>query len=508
LSFVLNLIIVHIQFHNKMKFSTIINEKMNTLRRCGIFIAFALFLFPLLFTVKASGLSSASAVLSNPRLSFHALVNTTIPIGGSVAIVKASGSGGDYDTRNLFPGDSVVISANSAVSVASVSSDLVTFTLKTSLLSAGNADTNMTVAQAGTLTVTFYTASPIPAGGSIKISIPAPVSGGSDGLPISATNVDVSGFDTNSMTGSHVTCPGGFNTAAVTSGTGGATHTVTCNNTGGAVPAGADITFVVGNGAVGLVNPPPTQGRAAGQRGIADIYNIIASTHSGTAGGGSLIEDVQMKVAPDEGVLVSATIGETLSFSVAAVVSANINSTCGFTPVGNLVNSTATSIPFGSSILSNTFYNAAQQLTVFTNAPGGYSVKVEENDQMGKDGKVCTTALAGEANDCIKDTTCDAGSCTQATKGEWSTSTNNGLGYSLSNISPSTDAAFEYDDAGLFSAKQFPDQEVPETKEVVMNNTGIVNGNSACIIYRLTVPGTQPAGYYFNKIKYTASATF
>ena len=491
-----------------MVFLTVVNDKMEKIRKYSFFVIFALFLFPLLFTVEASGLSSASAVLSNPRLSFHALVNTTIPIGGSVAIVKASGIGGDYDTRNLFPGDSVVISANSAISVASVSSNLVTFTLKTPLGSAGNADTNMTVAQSGTLTVTFYTASPIPAGGSIKITIPAPTAGGNDGLPISATSVDSSGFDTNSMTGANITCPGGFGTAAITTGTGGAAHTVTCDNASGTISAGANITFIIGNGAAGLVNPPPTQGRAAGQRGIADIYNITASTYSGAAGGGSLIEDVQMKVAPDEGILVSATIGETLSFAVAAVVSASINSTCGFTPVGNLVNSTATSIPFGTSILSNTFYNAAQQLTVFTNAPGGYSVKVEENDQMGKDGKVCAGALAGELNDCIKDTTCDAGTCTQAAAGEWSTNTNSGLGYSLSNVSPSTDVAFKYNDAGVFSAKQFPDQEVPEAKQVIMSNGGIVNGNSACIIYRLAVPGTQPAGTYYNKVKYTASATF
>ncbi|PIV08089.1 hypothetical protein COS52_04540, partial [Candidatus Roizmanbacteria bacterium CG03_land_8_20_14_0_80_39_12] len=77
--------------------------------------------------------------------------------GGTVAITKGSGTGGDWDTRNLFPKDSVIISANSAISVATVSSDLVTFTLATPLVSAGNADTNMTVAQSGTLTAAFYT---------------------------------------------------------------------------------------------------------------------------------------------------------------------------------------------------------------------------------------------------------------------------------------------------------------------------------------------------------------
>ena len=480
-------------------------------------LAFVFLVFYLAVATNASGLSSASATLANPRLSFHALVGTPILAGGSVATIKVSGIGSDWDTRNLFPGDAIIIDGDTT-QVASISSGFTSFTLKTPLSTNANADTNMTVSQTGSLTVAFTTGAAIPLGGSISISIPAPASNGNDGLPTAETSIDAGGFDTNSMTGSNITCPSGFGTATIITGTGGAPHIVTCDNMGAAMSAGANITFVIGDGVIGLVNPPPTQGRAVIQRGIAEIYTITAATYSGLAGAGSLVEDVRMKVAPDEGVLISATIGETLSFSIAGIASANIDSTCfggSGAPAGYLINTTATSVPFGSSILSGAFYNAAQQLTVSTNAPGGYSIKVEENDQMGKEGKVCTGATAGELNDCIKDTTCNLGTCSETTSGEWTsfspapTPGSRGLGYSLRNVGTFTDAAFLSTESGrIFSAKQFPDQEASETKQIIMSNTGIVDGNSGCVIYRLAISGTQPAGYYYNKVKYTASATF
>jgi hypothetical protein len=124
---------------------------------------------------------------------------------------------------------------------------------------------------------------------------------------------------------------------------------------------------------------------------------------------------------------------------------------------------------------------------------------------MGMNGITCTGATAGEANDCIKDTTCDSGSCTETVTGAWTTATNNGFGYTLDNVS-GTDAAFLH--GGTFTAKQVPDQEVPETKQIIMSNVGPVSAKQIYACYRISVSGTQPAGYYYNKIKYTATATF
>lgn len=477
-------------------------------------IVFSLLFFPLVFTVEASGLSSASATLSNPRLSYQAGVSATIAAGNVVITISNSGNA-DNDTNHLFPNDPLTIGANTNINVNSVV-DTTTFTIDTALGTGITSASKVYASQSGSLTASFYTGSAIPVGGSIQIKVPAPlgsVSGSpNDNLPDTATLAN-NGFDFNTITSANITCPTGFTVGTPVAGTGGPTspHIFVCNWADGssALPAGANLSVTIGSGSRGLINPAPATSHIQGQ---SDAYNILVYTQSGVDGTGSTIEDVQVKVAPDEGVLVSATVDETLSFTVAAVTSANINATCfggSGAPAGNLISSTATTIPFGSSILANTFYNAAQQLTVYTNAPGGYSVKVEENDQMGKDGNLCAGATAGEAENCIKDTTCNGSACTETTSGEWSTNTNSGLGYSLTNVSPATDANFLYNESSrTFSAKQFPDQEVSETKQVIMSNGGIVNGNSGCIVYRLAVSGTQPAGYYYNKVKYTASASF
>ncbi len=462
--------------------------------------------------IDSAGLSSASATLSNPRLSFYAQVNTTVNIGGSVITVKASGNNGDLDTRNLFPNDYIVVGSGINYNqVASVAADLVTFTLKNPLVTQAAADAVMTASQAGTLTVRFYTSSAIPANGSIKISVPAPSSGGNDGVPDTTASISTNGFDTNGMTNANTTCPGGFTAGTFTTGTGGAAHSFTCNLGATALPAGANITFVIGNAAKPLINPAPLY--TGHTRGLADIYTIQAVTYDAANGTGNKVEDVDMRVAPVEGVLVTATVDETLSFTVAGLGS---GTRCGM--ASNLT-TTATAVPWG--IINSNYTagtnNAAQQLTVTTNAPSGYNVYAEENDQMGKDGNVCTgaTPSAGEytfsAGTCIRDY---ANSATHTTSTDWGTTpgSNYGFGYSLANAT-GTDARFLYNESSrTFSAKQFADQESSEDKYAanadLMYNTGPVSGSSVYVCYRIHVPGTQPAGYYFNNLKYTAVAKF
>ncbi len=452
--------------------------------------------------LDAAGLSSASATLSNPRLSYDAGVSTTIAAGLTIITIASSGNA-DNDTNHLFPNDYVGIGSNPNMQVASVANGT-TFVLKNALTNGISLANKVYSTQSGTLAVNFYTASAIPVGGSVEIDIPSPVgSPTNDGTPDTAA-VGSNGFDLNTIGAADMTCPAGFTAAAPTVGTGATPHKLYCNlNGASALAAGANLTIIIGTATKGLVNPAPNLTHT---QGVADTYLLNAYTKSGVAGAGTTLDSVPIKVAPVEGVLVSASIDETLNFTVAAVTSANLPTTCGFTPAGTLVTTTATTVPFGASIIANTFYNGAQQLTVSTNAPGGYSVKVEENDQMGKDGKVCTGA-AGESASCIKDTACD-GTCTYSTSGEWATNTNNGLGYSLSNQS-GTDASFLYNESTrTFSAKAFPDQEQSLVKQNIMSASGVRNGSSTCIVYRLSVSGTQPAGYYFNKVKYTASALF
>ena len=514
-SFLILLIFLLLQILPYMPTSIKNSPLLHTLKNASVFNPSA---------IDAIGLSSASATLSNPRLSFDAIVKTTIPIGGSIAETQTSGVGGDYDTRNLFPNDVILITGNSINSVASVSADLVTFLLTTPLSVAAAATTaHMTVAQSGTMTVSFYTAAPIPAGGSIKVSIPAPTASGNDGVPLSNTGIATNGFDTNGMTNANTTCPGGFTASTFTTGTGGAPHTFTCNNAGGSVPAGANISFVIGN-TIGLVNPAPVQGRAAGQRGIADIYNIIASTHTGTAGSGSIVEDISMKTAPVEGVLVTAMVDETLQFTIAGV-NAAAGTYCGKTHTAGLT-TTATSVPWGliSSGYSIDKNEAVQQLIVTTNANSGYKVYAEENDQMGIEGAVCVGAGGPNSDDpTAGDYTFNGKSCIRDFAGgsnnalvDWLTTPAAvyGFGYAIQN-NVGTDAGSNvYDNGGMaYGARAFTDmQNTNENKYAsgaeVMSNAGPVSASAVYVCYRINIRGTQPAGYYYNKLKYTAVPKF
>ncbi len=216
------------------------------------------------------------------------------------------------------------------------------------------------------------------------------------------------------------------------------------------------------------------------------------------------LDEADIKVAPVEAVLVSATVDESLSFQVQGVSASS--SVCGQTAD---VTSYPYSIPWGTISTPDSFLEAAQQLTVSTNADGGYTVKIEENDQMGKDGAACTGATAGEADNCIQDTTCNSSPCNESTSQDWTSATTyHGLGYSLANVD-GTDAAFTYNESGrTFSAKQIADMEASETKQTIMSNTGPVSSKDIYVCYRISISGTQPAGYYFNKVKYTATATF
>jgi hypothetical protein len=82
------------------------------------------------------------------------------------------------------------------------------------------------------------------------------------------------------------------------------------------------------------------------------------------------------------------------------------------------------------------------------------------------------------------------------------------LGYSLASQSGS-DAIFWWSQgARIFNAKSVADVQGGETPQAIMSNTGPVSGSSIYVCYRIAIPAIQPSGYYYNIIKYTATATF
>lgn len=459
---------------------------------------------------SSASLTSASVTLSNSRLSYYAKVSGAHTAADTTILIQGS-SNADNNTNHLFPNDTISVGPNGAMTVGSII-DGTNFALSAGLTEgASNADA-IYATQSGTVTIAFTINNDIPANGYIRVSIPDPASNGNDGAPDTAPAAANNGWDLNSIAAADVTVTGGtgcsWNATEVITPGSGSNHTIDATTT--ATCTAGTITVTIDSNP-GLINPAPiTSGHT---QGIADSYQwTIATYDADPAGAGQLIDSVDVSVAPIEAVLVSATIDETLNFSVTGITAdSGTTGTCGITRAATTPDSTAYSIPWGT--ISPTYlaatHNTSQLLAVSTNADGGYAVTAIANDQMGKDGVACTGDV-GEAANCIKDTACGAVACTDSTLKDWGADPASypGLGYSLEEVT-SGEASFEFDDtAATFNAKQFADEEAGESPQTIMTNAGPVDTSQVYICYRIDVTGTQPAGYYFNNVRYTATATF
>jgi hypothetical protein len=479
----------------------------------GFFVAFSIHLTK---KAEAASLTHASVTLSNSRMSYRAVVATG-------AAGSSAGGNPDNNTSHLFPGDVVcftdagnnVCRDNMTYTVANIINST-QFNLTAPLTTALTATDYVIASQSATWTISFVTQNQVPHGGSLLVTIPMAdnsTSGkGNDGIPDSGGTVATSGFDLRGLANTSVTatgCGATWNAPTITVGGGGtatADHTFSFVRDTAACGVGETITVTVGGN--GIINPAPvTSGHT---QGTADVYGIAIATKDS---GNFTIDSASPKVAPVEAVLISGTVDESLSFVVAAVGAGS--SHCGF---NTTVASTTTSIPWGQFAATNTFYYAAQNLTVSTNATDGYAVTIQENDQMGKNGNVCTgtSPSAGDytftAGTCIRDTVCSAATpCTEAVMGDWTTAaTFPGLGYTLATTGGTTAASFFYNQGGrTYNAKQLADKgQGGETPSTIMSSTGPVSGDAIDVCYKISIPGTQPSGYYYNIAKYTVTATF
>ena len=151
----------------------------------------------------------------------------------------------------------------------------------------------------------------------------------------------------------------------------------------------------------------------------------------------------------------------------------------------------------------NTFKNLAQDLTVSTNASGGYVVTASENDQLGLDGATSPFIPDNPGNNTL---------ASESASDEWTTATVNGFGFSLQNVDAAS-VAFQYTTAtgnctGTFCSRQFADITGAETAQTIFSSTTVANAENAYVCYRLSVGATQAAGDYENQITYTATGTF
>ncbi|GIW64539.1 MAG: hypothetical protein KatS3mg092_0472 [Patescibacteria group bacterium] len=490
------------------------------LRKIILFILiFNLSLYNFLFNLPqkseldSANFTNASVTLSNSRLSYRAGVATGAA-NGSVITIDSSGNA-DNNTTHLFPKDVVCFAGpnldgcynQSTYNVVNVV-DSSTFNISPPLgATALGANDYVISTQSAIHTITFTLTNAVPSNGDIYITIPSidHATQGNDGFPDTNSSIATNGFDLNGLGISNITvsssgssCNNNWTVAAVTPGDASNDHQIRIDRTTDSCAAGSTITVTIGDTNRQLINPAPIL--SGHTQGLADVYTINVKTRDGLD---YTLDESNIKIAVVEGVLVSATVQETLSLTIAGVPSST--SACGQTTD---VTTTATSVPWGTIINFGAFQEAAQTVTISTNAASGYNVNIEENDQMGKDGKVCTGASAGEADQCIQDTVCGPTACNESTSQDWISTSYYGLGYSLANVS-GNNAAFTYNESGrTFSARQFADQEAAETKQTIMSAATPVASSQVYVCYRLNVSATQPAGYYFNKVRYTATASF
>ncbi len=479
--------------------------------------------------IHMAALTSASTTLGNSRLSYKAGISGTPGIGATAITIDSSGNP-DNDTDHLFINDDVCFSnaveggciGSTTYNVQAIDdiTDGVIFSINPALANALAGTDTAIATQAGSMVISFVTSTEIPSDGNILITIPSVdhATRPCDGMPDHSSAVSTNGFDLGDSDGTaaqRVTatdisvtgCTDGnwVATETITCGTASTDHTILISRQTTACSAGSTVTITIDN-TPGVINPAAIT--SSHVQGTADVYTINATTRNSS---NVTLDSVDMKIAPIEAVQVSATVDETLSFIISGVASST--SVCGQTTD---VTTTATQVPFGTLAAVNTFYEAANDLDVSTNADGGYAVTVSANDQLGRNGNTCT-GDAGISSNCIPDTTCDGSTCTHlaAAVDDWETATNNGFGYSLDSTD-GTDATWEWDGtsgtcdgAGTdFCAAQFADEENSQTAVQIMANANPVNSNNIYSCYRISVGGTQPAGTYYNRLRYTATATF
>lgn len=456
-------------------------------------------------STQSANLTSTSVTLSNPRLSFYGELDGNNTAGTTVMTIETASGKPSNSTNQLQEGDSIGIGESASIgsyTVDSTSPDD-TFTI-TSAIAAGDADDGDAViaTQSSTLTVKFTTVTAVN-GGKFRVLVPAVDSdaNSADGIP------DEGKFDYNS-TPPTVTCPTGVAnytfgsaTQAASSVTVGSTdyHSFVCPYTGtGAVGTNFGSSASTDINIANIINPAPASGHTAG---TADTHIVIVQHLNGSD---EVVDSTAVAVGVIEAVKVSATVSPSISFTVAGVSSST--SKCGTT---TSVTTTATGVPFGELALGS-FSDAAQTLTVTTNAVGGYSVTAIANDQLGKDGAACAGDNTG--NSCIRDSAGDTTTMTHTTADEWDTTSNKGFGYSLANDDAAA-IAFEYDDTdggcdGTFCAKQFADAEDSQTAQELFSSTTVADNENVDICFRIIPDTTTAAGDYENTITYTATATF
>lgn len=459
---------------------------------------------------RSASLTNVSVTLSNSRLSFRGRLAAGNSAGASQAtIVTTAGSNPSTSSAQLQQSDTVLIGEAGSLGSYTVSNTIPDDIFSvTPVLLAGDADSgdDVIATQSATHTVRFTTANAV-ANGRFRILVPAHPTDATadDGIP----DGGYFDFGTSAPT---VTCPNNLTGYTFASGTGTASsvtlagnkyHAYECEYTGsGAIGTAFDGTT---NGAItisSIINPAPDSDHTLG---TADSHKIIVQHLDASQ---NVIDTTTAAVGVIEAVKVSASVAPQISFRILGVPSST--TACG---VSTNVSTTSTAVPFGELSIDS-FTNAAQTLAISTNAINGYTVTAIANDQLGKDGKVCT----GDSSDadCIPDSKGNGSNMTHASSAEWTSAATKGFAYSLDdNNSSGLTPVFQYDTSGgnctgTYCARQFADDEDITVQNPVQlfSHNSVADNHNLMVCYRAIIGAAQAAGDYENFITYTATATF
>lgn len=462
--------------------------------------------------VQSANLVDVTFTLSNPRLSYYAILNASNTVGTNIVNINTTaGAAPSTSSANLFEGESVLIGTGT-YTVASVSANA-SFTVETPLL-AGDADTADVViaTRRPQISVGFTPVTSMQQNWDFRVLIPAGTTDPDDGVP------DAYGWDYGSTTATNitVTCPTG-NTYTVTRNInvniGGINyHSFRCNLDDAAVVApGTPRTIVVGSATAteSLINPAPNSTHI---NGYADTYPIVIQQLDAAD---NVVDQTVSSVAVVDAVRVTASVPPQISFRILGVASGA--SRCGGTTTSA---STSTLVPLGE-LLIDAFKMAAQELVVSTNASDGYALTTVAENQLHRVGESCVGDADLTDGGCIQDTVGDGTTAmTHNIYDKWVTTAAKGFGYSLeeNSVSTTADAVFEHDTTGGSAEcdgtsggcwRQFADAEAAETPVSILSSTSVADSDSLYICYRAVVSPSQQAGTdYSTYVTYRATATF
>ncbi len=243
------------------------------------------------------------------------------------------------------------------------------------------------------------------------------------------------------------------------------------------VKVGGNATFRA-TGANNITNPAKSAGV-----GTSDVYTIAVAGTSADSG--------NTLVAIIEGVSVSATVAESLTFTITGVVDTSCIQGKGGSGYSS-ASTTSSTVPFGT-LTADTFVQGCQDILVKTNAPSGFNLTTRTS-----------SSLINANNNSIPDTDCDGEDCTTTAATTWTTATDSGFGYTC-DPGGTTDAC----NADFSTSTVFRPFSSSTAISVASSATATAAaGKTQRILYKIAVDSAQQAGVYNTTVTWVASPSF